>query len=222
MIGRQSRIHRPICAAAAFLCAMLLTELAAAACADDSELRNATPNELFDSATSCDDLERAVLTMLIGQVRAQTDMAVFPAATEADENIMGELAMRLYYHMGGSGPDSVYRDEALYRQIVADLDQWSPGDLLPYEPGWAYSSAPSYAGYFASIEAGKRNRLAQLEWYFGLVSNDEYYDLKVQADEILRRNNNQLVAGTADAIEYGKLADRMNAVKAKIRQQTQD
>ncbi|MEM8815047.1 MAG: hypothetical protein AAGE85_04430 [Pseudomonadota bacterium] len=177
----------------------------------------ATPGKLFDSASRCDSMPDAVFLLMIGQIRAITDLSAFPAKSEADEALIGKLYERMYYRMGGSGPDELYRDDALYGELIDRIRNWRPTDLPGYEPGWEYSSTPSYQEYYRKVEEAKAFRLQQLASYYALVSDDEYFELKVQADEILRRNDNTLVNGSPDDDRYSELARAMNEVKRRIR-----
>lgn len=192
---------------------------ASAVCDGLDKRTTATADALFDSARNCDSMVDAVFLMIIGQIRAVTDMTVFPPESELDQNLVADLYTRLYYHMGGAGPDELFRNGDYYHELTGRIRDWRPTDLPSYEPGWAYSSTPSYPAYFQSIERSKSSRLQQLGSYFALISDDEYFDLHVQADEILARNNNTLTTGTADAEKYSELSKAMNLVKERIRQE---
>lgn len=200
---------------------MLLVSLsvnASASCDGLKEQTTATASELFDSAENCDSLVDATFLMILGQIRALTDIEVFPSKAEKDKEYLADLYSRLYYQMGGSGPDQMYRVNENYISLIERLKAWTPGDLVSYEPGWAYSSAPAYSGYTSKIESTKAIRLEQLNGYHSLLADDEYYGLKIQVDEILARNKNTLTGGTPDAEEYSRLSEAMNKVTKRIRQ----
>lgn len=216
---RAERIEQ-ICAKAvcSFLLLCSFSANALDLCERLGEHSTATPNQLFDAAKSCDTVDDAAYLMILGQIRTLVDIEVFPAKSEPDEALVAKLSYRLYYHMGGAGSDQLYRDKENYNLLVTRLESWKPKNLAAYEPGWNYTSTPTYQGYMEKIEAAKKHRLEQLEGYFTLISDDEYYDLKLQANEILSRNKNTLTKGTEDAEAYSKLSDAMRKVTKRIRE----
>ena len=209
-----------ICAKAVCLFLMLWNSSANALglCERLDEQSTATPNQLFDAAKSCETVVDSAYLMMLGQIRTIVDIEVFPAKSEQDAALVGKLSYRLYYQMGGSGSDQLYRDKENYNLLVMRLESWKPKNLLAYEPGWNYTSNPTHQGYTEKVEAAKKHRLEQLEGYFTLISDDEYYSLKQQASAILSKNNNTLTKSSEDAEAYSKLSEAMRKVTKRIRE----
>ena len=66
------------------------------------------------------------------------------------------------------------------------------------------------------INKRKSSRLKHLDQHHLLLSNNDYYDLKVQVDEIWARNNNKLEKSSEDAELVRSLEDRIKEIKDHI------
>ena len=199
-----------------FLFCFLPLNVVAQGCDTIDRLDVATPNELFDAAVRCSDIVDASTLMIAGQIRAMTDFSTLPPKTEQDKQKTASLYGRIYWKLGGAGPYELYRSEESYTEFRRRLEAWLPTDLAAYEPGWGYRSAPPYDVYLKIIEEQKQRRLKTLDRHYLLLSNDEYYELKLEENEILRRNNNQIVKGSKDAEAVRTLSEKMGAVSARI------
>jgi len=192
---------------------------ASAACDGFEDPTTANAETLFDAISTCDSMPEAVFVLMIGQIRAIADMSLLSPKSEADEAAVTDLYRRLYYQLGGSGPDELYRNEALYDELVRRIQNWKPADPSGYSPGWEYSPVPGDGEYYRRIEETKATRLQQLSSYRALLSDDEYFELKRQADEILKRNDNTLVKGSADGDRYSELQRAMEQARLRIREE---
>jgi hypothetical protein len=134
-------------------------------CSDFEQESVSTPTVLFDIAEVCanqGNSAKAVLMMIYGQMRSIVDLAMFPTKSEDDKKIASKLYGRLYYQMGGSGPDGPIVDAEKFIQLIESISSWQPANLLNYEPDWEYESAPSHERYILDVEKTKMFRINQL------------------------------------------------------------
>jgi hypothetical protein len=175
-----------------------------------------TANELFDAAIVCEDLVDAVGMMMIGQIRAMSDLAIFEPAALPDRDEAANLYKRIYGNLGSIGPDDVYRDSSAYEAMRNLVESWQPKNISNYSPGWNALVMPTASEYSSVILQQKNRRLEQLDQHYLLISNDEYYDLKLQAREIWARNNNQLEANSEDGQLVRELNDQMKEIRDQL------
>lgn len=185
-------------------------------CDGIDRIKIAIPNDLFDAAVECEELADAVNLMVIAQIRAAVDLSAFPPKSEPDKRIYADLYKRIYGRLGGAGPDQIYRSAELYSELRSRIESWMPSDLLSYEPNWNYSSSPSHEEYLKLIDLAKKSRIKQLDNYYLLLSNDQYYELKMKSEEIWRRNNNQLSKDSEDGRKVREINRQMDEIRRQI------
>lgn len=183
---------------------------ACASALSDALTMNAT--ELWAAANKCaegSDVDGATYLMLVGQIRAMTDMGVLEAATDQDEVTVAELYGTLYYSMGGSGYDEIYRDENRTNDLFAAVREWNPQLDGTYNPGWAYRAITDSALYAQTIQCQKALRLQRLDWYAGLIRIDDYYAASRELDELRAANPKLIVVGS-------DVEKRMTEIRARM------
>ena len=175
--------------------------------------------ELFEAAEACarvEEADDAVFLMLVGQVRALTDMSLLEPASVADQTTVGELYGALYYKYGGSGPDELFRNAVRATAMFERLGTWRPDFSEHYSPGWRYRSPSGGDVYQLMADHSMDVRLAKLERYRNLLEDDRYYAVHRERQELLARNNNRIVAGTDDADRIGELDELADAISGSI------
>jgi hypothetical protein len=175
---------------------------------------------LFDAAGGCavEGMSfEATFLLIAGQIRSMADLSVLRPAGDADEITMGKLYGRIFYRTGGAGPDSIYRDPIQTKQLFDRIEKWVPKLFDGYNPGWRYKAlgknSPAYAETVSELKA---HRVAQLQSYARLISNDDYYKTKQRLDEILRRNRGVTYSGTADARQVDELTKEMARIERTL------
>lgn len=136
-----------------------------AVCADFDKDSTATPTLLFDSAVLCmseKEAQRGSRLMILGQMRALVDLTLFPPKDDPAKKIATRLYSRLYYQLGGSGPDEFITNSESFIELIDYISAWEPENLQDYEPDWEYESAPSHERYLLEVERTKIFRIKQL------------------------------------------------------------
>lgn len=177
--------------------------------------KNAT--ELWDGANACaesGDADGATYLMLVGQIRAMTDMGTLEAATDRDEIAVADLYGTLYYRMGGSGYDEIYRDENRTRDLFAAVQAWNPQFDGSYDPGWAYEPVADPKRYEQTLQCQKALRLQKLDWYAGLIRIDDYYAASRELEALQAANPGVIVVGSDVEQEMTEVMARMNEASA--------
>lgn len=175
---------------------------------------------LFDGAVACSKEERLEDThflLILGQIRAMTDLTILEPLEGADVDKAGALYMKIYYQFGGLGSPDFYRTAA----NVDALEERIRATDLPffdtYHPGWTFnpsSKTDIYAQYLANL---RENRIWQMRNNALRWQNDEYFELS-QALTELQRENPTFQAGTPAYDEHLRLMERMSEVEKGIPQ----
>ncbi|HRK63860.1 MAG TPA: hypothetical protein PLN53_05650 [Terricaulis sp.] len=173
---------------------------------------------LFVGATSCAQAERAEDTnflILVGQIRAISDLTILTPSDEANTMRAGQIYAQLYYQFGGLGFDEVYRTAAgvstLERRVRAVSIVYSAG----YDPGWSYRASSKVDIYDAIVVNTREQRLWQMRSMALRLQNDEYYAAHRALTE-LQRANPTFQEGTPAYEELGRLDARMEAAARGI------
>ena len=111
------------------------------------------------------DIERGSRLMILGQMRALVDLSLFSPKNDEAKSIAADLYGRLYYQLGGSGPEDIITNADTFIALVDFISAWEPEDLLDYEPEWEYESPPSHERYLLEVERTKIFRIKQLMSY---------------------------------------------------------
>ena len=175
--------------------------------------------DLWNGAGDCSKANLKLETnylLLIGQIRAMTDMTVLEPISDEEGVKLSELYGILYYKTGGSGFEEIYRDPKSYEKLIKRIKNWNPTLSTEYAPGWIYKSNidPSY--YSKMTECQKIVRLSKLKWYSDLIQNNEYYELSKKLDKLKTDNPGAFKAGSEAYNSYQKLSAKMNAISSKI------
>lgn len=156
-------------------------------------------------------MTRATYLLLAGQIRGMTDMSVLEPASDEDEIKVGELYGALYYQFGGSGDEELLRDQERTSNLFRELRSWNPVLVETYDPGWSYKSNVD-VNYYANMIACQREvRIAKLEWYAGLVRNDDYYEARQELREFQAANPGATTVGTDEYDTVQEITARMKS-----------
>ena len=147
--------------------------------------------------------------LLAGQSRAMTDLSLFEPADEAAKSTAGQLYMLVFFQFGGAGPYETYRDPGAREALFARLTAWRPQLPEGYSPGWTFRKRPDPDAYLGRLGKARDARRGQLESFARLVSDDCYYRLRLQQDEIASRG--AIVAGSADDERMQAISKAMEA-----------
>ncbi len=178
---------------------------------DNSHLLNA--HELWQGAGECgkaNDQYHVTLLLLLGQIRAMTDMGMLKPASDEEEIKIGELYGVLYYQAGGSGYDEIYRDTKTSEKLFSELQNWKPKLKDNYDPGWKYKPNINTKKYNQMIDCQRAIRIDKLNWYSGLVRNDEYYAASKELDELRKKNPGAIKSGSELDKQMSLIRSRMN------------
>lgn len=172
---------------------------------------------LWKGADACSKYDLKLETnylLLIGQIRAMTDMVVLKPISDEEGVKVGELYGILYYKTGGAGFEEIYRDPKTYETLINLIEKWTPTLSADYAPGWIYKSKVDHSFYISMVECQKAVRLSKLKWYSSLIQNNEYYELSNKLDKIRTDNPGAFKAGTKAYENYQKLNAKMNAISS--------
>jgi len=153
----------------------------------------------------------ASFLLLVGQMRATTDIFLMPPATQADDRSLMPLYGMLYYGGGLNGADDdILHDPQSRTRLFELLDQWSPSFTPTYHPGWSARKRPDAKLYAATIEQAKADLRTQLDRIVILVSDQQYYALRREYNAILARiPKSGLTPGMADYERFSDLQAQM-------------
>jgi hypothetical protein len=193
---------------------------AASACAagvESAAVLNATA--LFEGALSCakaDRQEDSNFFLILGQVRAISDLTIFTPTDDAASAKAAALYGQLYYQFGGLGFWEVYRSpedaDALEARIrAADLS------LSGYDPGWSYRPQSKTDVYLDVLANQREKRLWQMRNLCLKLQDPEYYEAYRALYE-LQRDNPTLQQGSPAYQEYLQLMERMGLAEKDIPQ----
>ena len=183
----------------------------------DSHRLNA--HELWQGMSECvetDDLYRATFLLLAGQIRAMTDMTMLKPASDEDEIKIGELYGILYYQVGGSGEPEIYRDMTKSKNLFNKLQDWEPEISESYNPSWNYMSNVDVGQYAKMVVCQKAIRINKLNWYAGLIQNDEYYQASKKLNTIRKGKSGPIETDTDIEKQVNTIMSRMREVSANI------
>ena len=154
----------------------------------------------------------ASFLLLVGQLRATSDILLMPPATQADDRSLMPLYGMLYYGGGLNGvDDDVLHDPVRRARLFELLDRWSPFYSPTYDPGWNVRKRPDANLYATTIARAKADLGKNLDRVVRLDSDDQYYALQRQYNELLARipKSDGLKAGTSDYKLFDNLQVRM-------------
>ena len=155
--------------------------------------------------------------LLLGQVRATTDMGVFEPVDDQAKQLAATLWNLIFYQFGGTGDNAIYQDPVRREALLKRVNEWRPEALKSYDPGWKATRQPSEEKYRKALEESKTHRRKQLEDYSRLISDTRYFEARKDLENIQRRNPNGIVTGTPDGKRSDELMKLMNAVEAEIK-----
>ena len=156
----------------------------------------------------------ASFLMLAGQLRAASDIQLLPPATQSDDRSLMPLYGILYFGGGLNGVDDDVLHDPVERARFLDLvDRWSPFYGADYEPGWTARKRPDAATYATMIAQAKAVLRKNLDRLVRLDSDDQYYALQSQYNQILARipASGGLAPDTPDGKLFDGLQKRMRA-----------
>lgn len=158
--------------------------------------------DLLYGATVCygaKKLEEGSFLLNAGQVRSSADLLLMVPASKADSDVQASLYEVIYFHAGGPGREEVLRRPASRDRFLKLFDGWAPEYGPGYDPGWNVRRRPDPAAYRAAVAEQKAGRRKQLADISRLYSDRVYYSLHRRLNDLLARNGNSLVDGSADA-----------------------
>jgi hypothetical protein len=173
---------------------------------------------LFAGATSCAQAERkedANFLILVGQVRAMSDLTILTPSDEENATRASQLYGQIYYQFGGLGFDDIYRTAAgvstLEQRVRAVNIAFAPG----YDPGWTYRTSSKIDIYDAIVANTREQRLWQMRSMALRLQDDEYYAAHQALGE-LQRANRVFQEGTPASEELQRLNARMEEAARDI------
>lgn len=130
-------------------------------------------------------LVEAAFLLNASNIRLSVEQEYFvPAPSETASMSMLNGVRRLYTtHVG---KDEVFRDEQLYKALIAMIKSWKPTVSSSFSPGWATSAEPPPAVVIDRIEKAKDTTLVLLdEWAF-LLQDDEFFRAKIDMEKFMK------------------------------------
>ena len=177
---------------------------------EESHSKNSA--QLFYSAAICAKEKRASdasFLLLAGQIRSTADMGLYAPTSGKDQEAMGALYGLIFYHFGGAGDQSTYRDRKQYNALQARLAAWEPTRASSYNPGWHFKSSPRDTKYQQAISSAKQHRFAQLDNYSKLMLDEQYYAAQQELGKLQSKNPRGFVSDTADGKRSMELLSTM-------------
>jgi len=169
--------------------------------------------DLFYASSICQAVHyntEANFLLSVGQVRGSADMALMAPATKRDRDASAALYGFIFYYAGGPGNMDVLRTIPARDNFFALFDSWSPTLDAAYSPGWKVGKRPNDATYrkvLNEIKAGRRLQLGEMAL---LSSDEEYYRLQLQFEDLQNRTAGKYVEGTSEAKLATDLQQRMD------------
>ncbi len=198
-------------------------EVSAEDCHDQFEKRDVSNGaELFYGYGVCGWAEQdyeATLLLVMGQVRAVTDMELLEPATEVDQQAAALLWGYIFYYFGGLGPDSVYLDPAMHERLVREYEGWVPVVNPDYDPGWGFASFPDPSVYLGKIEHEKARRARTMKLQAILQADRDYRAAHVEFLWLQQQNPHGFVAGTSDYDRSVELQRTMSEISQRLKEQ---
>lgn len=146
---------------------------------------------LFQGAVACGQEGRKDDTnflMILGQIRAVADMAIFAPLDEENSEKVGQLYAQLFYRFGGLGFPEVYRSPENVTALEKRLRDANLQLTKAYDPGWSYRASSKTDVYAQVLSNALEHRLWQMRNMALKLQNDEYYEASRAHDELQRRN----------------------------------
>ena len=175
--------------------------------------------ELFQASASCFREEKqfeGTFLLIVGQIRAMTDVSVVLPLGDADKTAMVELYGLIFHQSAGAGYDELYRDPALAGELFRRLERWTPLFSDDYDPGWNYERKAKSGSYARAANSHKAQRIAQLQHYAALIRRDDYYAASKELDDLQRRNPEGFDAKSRDADRAAELMKVMRRIDREI------
>lgn len=170
--------------------------------------------ELLRAANVCGRSENwpeSSFLMLAGQNRAVADMDQFQPADQASAQRIIALYGFIYCCAGGIGKDEVLRNGEMRGRFLALYDGWAPETGSEYDPGWAVSERPDPQQLAFFLHALMQDRRATVEEFARKYSDDLYYALHREQQELHERTGGRFVSGTPEAAELDRLDAALRA-----------
>jgi hypothetical protein len=168
---------------------------------------------LFHGAGAChiDGRNVAVSFLIIaGQARTMADLSMLEPASQNDKTAASGLYGLVFYFFGGTGDVEVLRDPASRASLFTMLDEWSPAYDEDYSPGWQVGERPDADAYQARLAETLAARQGELEEIARAYSDEEYYALLQELNELEARNNGVFIEGTPDHERANQLQQQMD------------
>ena len=168
--------------------------------------------DLFYASSICQALQQEVeanFLLSAAQVRGSTDMSLMAPSTKADLQAAAALYGFIFYYAGGLGDIEVFRTAPARDRFFKLFDAWAPTYDGTYSPGWKVGKRPDaikYRQVFEEIKAGRRQQLGEMS---RLYSDQEYYGLQRQFDDLQKRTSGTYVEGSPEAKLSSQLQARM-------------
>lgn len=181
--------------------------------------------DLWKGASYCKkskkDLESSTL-LILGQVRAMTDMNILQPVSDEDKIKVSELWGQLYYRFGGSGSTQIYRDPSSQKALFQSLQKWTPTINNKYNPGWKYKLDIKHNKYHQMISCQKATRLEKLKSYSLLINNDSYFKANTELNDLLKQNPGPITVGTNTHQLVIALNEKMSKASSEIPESNKD
>jgi hypothetical protein len=174
--------------------------------------------DLLRGSTACQQDERQEDTnflLILGQIRAVSDLAIFMPVEERSTSKAGELYILLISKFGGNGFDEFYRTPSNMDGLekrVRDTDMRLTQD---YDPGWAYKPSSKTDIYAQMLADTRENNLWKMRYVALKIQNDEFYQAYREFID-LHKKNQVIREGTPVFEQHKRLLARMNHAESAI------
>jgi hypothetical protein len=153
--------------------------------------------------------------VIVGQVRALTDLTIFVPLDDANSRKAGELYTQVYYRFGGLGFEEFYRKPENVTALEARIRNTELRLTRDYDPGWSYQPSSKTDIYSAILSNDREHRIWQMRNMALDLQNDEYYEASRAFAELQRRNP-VFQEGTPAYDESNRLMARMREAASHI------
>jgi hypothetical protein len=153
--------------------------------------------------------------MIIGQIRATSDLTILTPLDEENDQRASELYMQFYYKLGGLGFDEFYRiptDVSALEERIRNTELRLTED---YDPGWAYRPSSKTDIYSEVLSNAREHRIWQMRNAALKLQDDEFYEAHKALTE-LQRDNPVFQEGTPAFEEHSRLMARMQEAAKDI------
>lgn len=218
MAATKLAIFRPgvICLFMLTVSACAATQQSTHACAPPSASYNdLNARQFFDAYVVCSrsgESKNAALMIVLGQIRALSDMTVLTPVDETDQQKIAKLYSDFFYKFGGLGDDELYRNAETVEALISAIQDVSLVYRAGYDPGWKYKGTSKTDIYDQVADYKKRYRVWQIRNFALLLQHDVYYAAYRAVSELPRT----LQQGTPEYDESQLLQKIMHEVEAGI------